>query len=77
MPGEAGLLRNVLCGAYYTMERRRDENLAADDTCPSCRMAKETPMHRFWECEANKGIEWEESDHEEESDEVEGGEREV
>ena len=54
--GEYGALLTIACGATWTACRRHAQGMVGSDLCPRCKLAPETPFHRYYGCRANQDI---------------------
>ena len=49
-------LETVICGACWPNSRLGEHYVDAPSLCPRCNREDETPLHMFWQCEANNAI---------------------
>merc|ERR1712086_299064 len=47
----------TVANGIWTSERLFNAGMVDDDICPRCRLATETPYHRYWMCPANVLVE--------------------
>ena len=54
----AGILRNVLIGAYWTESRVKEAGYVSSTSglCPRCGASAESPEHRSWDCDCNRFV---------------------
>jgi len=54
---ERGMAIVTVATGIWTRDRLFNAGMVDDDICPRCKLARETPYHRYWLCPANVLIE--------------------